>query len=96
MKQPLQPRHVLENYHQPQLDFLAAHPAEQRAEYARLFRLKAAGALAARVELDEMLVQLRLGDTVYIHKLDLVADLYRRGMDRHPSSCPTPNADHKA
>ena len=50
---------------------------------------KASGALAARVELDKLLLQVRPGDTVYIYKLDrlgrslkhlldLVADLQRR------------------
>ncbi|TGE21021.1 recombinase family protein [Hymenobacter metallicola] len=54
-----------------------------------IYQEKASGALAARVELDKLLAQLRPGDTVYIYKLDrlgrslkhlldLVADLQRR------------------
>ena len=54
-----------------------------------IYQEKASGALAARVELDKLLLQVRPGDTVYIYKLDrlgrslkhlldLVADLQRR------------------
>ena len=54
-----------------------------------IYREKASGALATRVELDKLLGQVRPGDTVYIYKLDrlgrslkhlldLVADLQRR------------------
>ena len=54
-----------------------------------IYQEKASGALAARVELDKLLPQVRPGDTVYIYKLDrlgrslkhlldLVADLQRR------------------
>ena len=56
-----------------------------------IYQEKASGALAARVELDKLLLQVRPGDTVYIYKLDrlgrslkhlldLVADLQRRGI----------------
>jgi DNA invertase Pin-like site-specific DNA recombinase len=56
-----------------------------------IYQEKASGALAARVELDKLLLQLRPGDTVYSYKLDrlgrslkhlldLVADLQRRGV----------------
>ncbi|RFP64302.1 recombinase family protein [Hymenobacter lapidiphilus] len=54
-----------------------------------IYQEKASGALAARVELDKLLLQVRPGDTVYLYKLDrlgrslkhlldLVADLQRR------------------
>lgn len=54
-----------------------------------IYQEKASGALAARVELDKLLLQMRPGDTIYIYKLDrlghslkhlldLVADLQRR------------------
>ena len=54
-----------------------------------IYQEKASGALAARVELDKLLLQVRPGDTIYIYKLDrlgrslkhlldLVADLQRR------------------
>jgi hypothetical protein len=39
MEELLNPRHLLEKYHQSQLDFLAALPEPQRAYHARLFRL---------------------------------------------------------
>ncbi len=39
MEELLHPRHPLAKYHQAQLDFLAALPAERRAYHARLFRL---------------------------------------------------------
>lgn len=39
MEDLLQPRHPLDKFHQSQLEFLAALPAEERAEHARLFRL---------------------------------------------------------
>jgi hypothetical protein len=39
MEDLLHPRHPLDKYHQAQLDFLRALPAEQRAYHARLFRL---------------------------------------------------------
>jgi hypothetical protein len=39
MQELLHPRHPLEKHHQAQLAFLAALPAAQRAEHARLFRL---------------------------------------------------------
>ena len=35
-----------------------------------IYQEKASGALAARVELDKFLLQVRPGDTVYIYKLD--------------------------
>ncbi len=54
-----------------------------------IYQEKVSGALAARVELDKLLLQVRPGDTVYIYKLDrlgrslkhlldLVAELQRR------------------
>lgn len=57
-----------------------------------IYQEKVSGALAARVELDKLLLQLRPGDTLYIYKLDrlgrslknlldLVADLQRRGVE---------------
>lgn len=57
-----------------------------------IYQEKVSGALAARVELDKLLQQLRPGDTLYIYKLDrlgrslknlldLVADLQRRGVE---------------
>jgi DNA invertase Pin-like site-specific DNA recombinase len=57
-----------------------------------IYQEKVSGALAARVELDKLLLQLRSGDTLYIYKLDrlgrslknlldLVADLQRRGVE---------------
>ena len=60
-----------------------------QAGCALIYQEKVSGALAARVELDKMLLQVRPGDTVYIYKLDrlgrslkhlldLVADLQRR------------------
>ena len=39
MEDLLQPRHPLYKYHQSQLEFLRALPAEQRPCHARLFRL---------------------------------------------------------
>ena len=39
MEDLLQPRHPLDKYHQSQLEFLRALPAEQRSYHARLFRL---------------------------------------------------------
>lgn len=39
MEELLHPRYPLASYHQAQLDFLGALPAEQRAYHARLFRL---------------------------------------------------------
>jgi hypothetical protein len=39
MEELLTPRHPLNEYHQSQLEFLAALPEAQRVEHARLFRL---------------------------------------------------------
>jgi DNA invertase Pin-like site-specific DNA recombinase len=41
-----------------------------QAGCALIYQEKASGALAARVELDKLLLQVRPGDTVYIYKLD--------------------------
>ena len=66
--------------------------ALSRAGCEVIYQEKASGALATRVELEKLLLQLRPGDTLYIYKLDrlgrslknlleLVADLQRRGVD---------------
>jgi DNA invertase Pin-like site-specific DNA recombinase len=41
-----------------------------QAGCALIYQEKASGALAARVELDKLLLQVGPGDTVYIYKLD--------------------------